>query len=200
MTDLATSAQVTLVEGGADVAVYAGHAVLVELACSTPATRPAPASTRIPCWSGHRGWWFAFVPGITAGRALQLPRPTARGADQGLRHNPAKLLLDPYAKAIEGKVRWGAESTATSSTFAGTATASFISGLDSRGHMPRGVVVDDHLNWRASAPNRSHQQASSTRPTSATRPRCTPVYPPSCGARTPGWPTPRRWPTSPPSG
>ena len=29
--------------------------------------------------------------------------------DGGLRHNPAKLLLDPYARAVEGEVTWGPE-------------------------------------------------------------------------------------------
>ena len=24
-----------------------------------------------------------------------------------MRHNPAQLLMDPYARAIEGEVRWG---------------------------------------------------------------------------------------------
>ena len=28
--------------------------------------------------------------------------------EQGLRFNPAKLLIDPYAKALSGQVNWGA--------------------------------------------------------------------------------------------
>ncbi len=31
--------------------------------------------------------------------------------EEGLRFNPAKLLIDPYAKAIDGAVDWEAAST-----------------------------------------------------------------------------------------
>ena len=43
------------------------------------------------------------------GPALRLPRPRARTSpSEGHRFNPAKLLIDPYAKAIEGAIDWDA--------------------------------------------------------------------------------------------
>ena len=53
--------------------------------------------------------WHCYLPGRRAGPALRLPRArrrTTRAA--GRRFNPAKLLIDPYAKAIDGAVDWDA--------------------------------------------------------------------------------------------
>ena len=45
-----------------------------------------------------------YLPGRAAGPALRLPRARALRPGNGHRCNPAKLLLDPYAKAIEGQI------------------------------------------------------------------------------------------------
>ena len=46
-------------------------------------------------------------PAGAAGSTLRVPRPrTVRAPERGQRCNPAKLLLDPYAKAIQGQVSW----------------------------------------------------------------------------------------------
>jgi isoamylase len=50
--------------------------------------------------------WHGFVPDLEPGQryAFRVHGPWA--PEHGQRCNPAKLLLDPYAKAIEGSVRW----------------------------------------------------------------------------------------------
>src|SRR5262245_26282696 len=49
--------------------------------------------------------WHVFVPGLRAGQLYGYKvRGPYRPAD-GLRFNDAKLLLDPYAKAVTGKFR-----------------------------------------------------------------------------------------------
>jgi glycogen operon protein len=108
--DLAPRPGVTLVEGGADVAVYAGHADAVEL-CLFDAGDKAGTSERRHPLTGARHT-AGGSPSSRASRPGSATTSASHGAwspDQGLRHNPAKLLLDPYAKAIEGKVRWGPE-------------------------------------------------------------------------------------------
>ena len=51
-------------------------------------------------------FWHAYLP-ASARAALRLPGARTLGPrTQGQRCNPAKLLLDPYAKAIEGQVDW----------------------------------------------------------------------------------------------
>jgi isoamylase len=158
--DLAPRPGVTLVEGGADVAVYAGHADAVELCLFDAGDKAGTSERRIPLLERAHGWWFAFVPGITAGQRYNFRAHGAWSPDQGLRHNPAKLLLDPYAKAIEGKVRWGAEVYGHVVDVRWHGDGELISGLDSRGHMPRGVVVDDRFDWEGDvAPNRSRSES-----------------------------------------
>ena len=45
--------------------------------------------------------------GIDAGTALRLSRGWApRARSRGHRFNPHKLLIDPYAKALEGRLKW----------------------------------------------------------------------------------------------
>ena len=76
---------------------------------------------------------------------------TARGSrTQGMRCNPAKLLLDPYAKAIDGRCRAGTRRcSATSST-----SATGGERRDSAPFMPQCVVVDPYFDWGDDRPPR----------------------------------------------
>ena len=62
---------------------------------------------------------------------------------QGLRCNPAKLLLDPYAKAISGTVSFGPEVLGQDAADPGKPST-----LDSAGHVPRSLVVDPQFAWQ----------------------------------------------------
>ena len=53
--------------------------------------------------------WHGFVPGVGAGQLYGFGVNGPFDPAQGLRYNPAKLLLDPYARAIVGEVRYGPE-------------------------------------------------------------------------------------------
>ena len=55
--------------------------------------------------------WHCYLPDIGPGQryAYRVHGPWA--PEQGHRFNPHKLLIDPYAKAIEGGVDWDAAST-----------------------------------------------------------------------------------------
>ncbi|MCZ7525997.1 MAG: glycogen debranching protein GlgX [Acidimicrobiia bacterium] len=50
--------------------------------------------------------WHAYVPGIGPGQRYGWRVHGPWDPEQGHRANPSKLLLDPYAKAVEGAVRW----------------------------------------------------------------------------------------------
>jgi isoamylase len=80
--------------------------------------------------------WHGFAPGVGPGQSygFRVSGPYDRG--RGLRYNPAKLLLDPYARAIHGDVRFGPEllDYAMDNNVA-------PSPLDSAGHMPRSLVT-----------------------------------------------------------
>ena len=50
--------------------------------------------------------WHGYLPGIAPGQRYGYRVHGPYDPPRGLRCNPAKLLLDPYAKAVEGEVRW----------------------------------------------------------------------------------------------
>ena len=71
--------------------------------------------------------------------------------EHGHRFNPAKLLLDPYAKAIDGGVRWEAANTLPYRP--GAAGAEDVAdGSDDAAAMPRCVVIDPGFDWEDDAP------------------------------------------------
>ena len=53
--------------------------------------------------------WHCFLSGLKAGHVYGFRVHGPYEPSQGHRFNPAKLLLDPYAKAITGLVNWSAE-------------------------------------------------------------------------------------------
>ena len=60
----------------------------------------AGTETQIPVADYDADIWHAFVPGVGPGQAYGYRVGGPWDPDRGLRCNPAKLLLDPYAKAV----------------------------------------------------------------------------------------------------
>ena len=69
----------------------------------------AGAETQIPVTDNDADVWHAFVPGVGPGQAYGYRVGGPWDPARGLRCNPAKLLLDPYARAISGTVAFGPE-------------------------------------------------------------------------------------------
>ena len=82
--------------------------------------------------------WHGFVPGVGAGQVYGFRVNGPFDPARGLRYNPAKLLLDPYARTIVGEVRYGPEVL----DFA-VENPCRPSSLDSAAHVPRSMVVAD---------------------------------------------------------
>jgi glycogen operon protein len=90
-----------LTEHGANVAVYSETAETVEL-CLFDA---AGAETDRLALPGRTGPIFhGFVPGLRAGARYGLRAHGPWRPEEGLRFNPNKLLLDPYALALDGPI------------------------------------------------------------------------------------------------
>lgn len=89
---------------GVEFAVVASHASAVDLVLldADPST-PGGFSERAFALAGPvQGVWHGFAPGVRAGQRYGFRVHGKWSPDDGLRHNPAKLLLDPYARAIVG--------------------------------------------------------------------------------------------------
>src|SRR5438445_779005 len=50
--------------------------------------------------------WHVYIPGIRPGQRYGYRVHGPYEPERGHRFNPAKLLIDPYARAIDGHVRW----------------------------------------------------------------------------------------------
>jgi isoamylase len=91
--------------------------------------------------------WHAYVPGVGPGQryGYRVHGPYEPG--EGLRFNPSKLLLDPYAKAIDGGVDWHAASTLPYQPGGGDEADLNIDTTDDAAAMPKCVVVDTSFDW-----------------------------------------------------
>jgi glycogen operon protein len=131
--------------GGTNFAVASGAADGITLCLFDE----AGAETQVPLQDYDAGVWHGFVPGAGPGQAYGYRAAGPYDPARGVRCNPAKLLLDPYAKAFIGAVRYGNEVLGYAA-----AEANAPSTLDSAGHMPRSLVTDDSFSWSAAEPPR----------------------------------------------
>jgi isoamylase len=136
-------------DGSADIAVYAGHADAVELCLFETGDSSGESERRVELAGHAHGTWFARVPDLLPGQRYGLRVQGPWEPARGIRHNPAKLLLDPYAPAVEGQVTWSPE------VFGHTVGADLRGDIavrddrDSAAYVPRGVLLDNGFDWGA---------------------------------------------------
>jgi glycogen operon protein len=133
----------TLVEGGVNFCVYSGRAKRLELLLFDGATDAAPARVIRLDPRTHRTYhyWHAFVRSLRPGQVYAYRAVGPFDPARGLRFDPAKVLLDPYARAIV--VPNAYDRGAASRPGENTAVAM------------RSVVVDpDAYDWEGDAPLR----------------------------------------------
>jgi isoamylase len=87
--------------------------------------------------------WHGYVPGVEPGQYYGFRAHGPYEPRHGLRFNPAKLLLDPNARAIDGVVDWD-DAVFGYRVGAGDLTPD---DRDSAPHVPRSVVVHDGFPW-----------------------------------------------------
>src|SRR6266545_4820021 len=93
--------------------------------------------------------WHGYMPGVGPGQRYGYRVHGPHDPAQGHRCNPAKLLLDPYAKAIEGDLRW--HESVFSYRFA---DPSRLNTDDSAPFLPKNVVVNPFFDWADDRPPR----------------------------------------------
>ncbi|GAA2288798.1 glycogen debranching protein GlgX [Nonomuraea roseoviolacea subsp. roseoviolacea] len=86
--------------------------------------------------------WHGYLPGVNPGQRYGYRVHGPYDPAKGLRCNPNKLLLDPYAMAIEGDVKWN------------EAVYGYRFGqpdsrndMDSAPYMPRSIVINPFFGW-----------------------------------------------------
>ncbi|MBS0003548.1 MAG: glycogen debranching protein GlgX [Thioalkalivibrio sp.] len=87
--------------------------------------------------------WHGYLPGVGPGQRYGYRVHGPWDPDRGLRCNPAKLLLDPYAKAVDGVVEWD---EAVFPHHFDDPEGSF-NDADSASFVPKSVVIDPGFDW-----------------------------------------------------
>ncbi|HET6917072.1 MAG TPA: alpha-amylase family glycosyl hydrolase, partial [Acidimicrobiales bacterium] len=96
--------------------------------------------------------WHAYLPGVEPGQCYGYRVHGPNKPAQGLRCNPAKLLLDPYAKAIDGTIEW---SERLFGYHFGDPDS--INDDDSAAFLPKCVVINPFFDWGVDRPpNRAY--------------------------------------------
>src|ERR1700734_407358 len=134
---------------GTNFALFSEVAERVEL-CLFDADGGGGAETRIPVTEVDGLVWHCSLPAVEPGQHYGYRVYGPYQPEQGHRCNPAKLLLDPYGKAVAGQVTWH---QALFSYQHGNPVV--FNGDDSAPYMPRNVVINPYFDWGDDRPPRT---------------------------------------------
>jgi isoamylase len=134
---------------GTNFAIFSENAAEVELCLfDTPDAPEASRVLRLRERTAHV--WHGYVPGVGPGTyygyRMEGPYEPARG----LRFNPFKLLVDPYARALAGRVDYRFHPYAY--PFDQPGQDWVLDDEDSAPGVPKGVVIDPSFDWQGDAP------------------------------------------------
>src|SRR5688572_3221618 len=132
--------------------VESRHATAIDL-CLFAGDGPAAAEERVALERVDATRWRTDVAGLAPGHRYGYRAHGPYEPAAGHRFNPARLLLDPCARAIGGAVPW-------SDVLAGYHPLDGPGGprpdpRDSAGVLPRSIVIDPAFDWRGDAPPRT---------------------------------------------
>jgi isoamylase len=128
---------------GTNFALYAHPATRVELCLFDENTGKETARVALP--EQTRNVFHGYVQGIGPGQQYGYRVHGRYAPREGLRFNPNKLLIDPYARAISGEVEW------TAPVFAyrlGSRTEDLTRDVhNSARGVPKSIVIDETFDW-----------------------------------------------------
>jgi glycogen operon protein len=142
--------------GGANFSIFSSHATGIELAFFDRVDDPRPSrSIRIERPAQRKPhYWHAFVPGVEPGQLYGYRVAGPFDPASGMRFDPAKLLLDPYGRAVAVPQTYSREAAARQGDNAGLAMKSVVADLgayDWEGDEPlnrpseRSVIYEMHV-------------------------------------------------------
>jgi glycogen operon protein len=128
---------------GTNFAVYSLHAVRIELCLFDDAYGKEAA--RIPLPEQTRNVWHVYLNGVGPGQLYGYRVQGRYAPREGIRFNPNKLLIDPYARAIAGRIDWRAPIFGYR---LGSRTEDLTRDVhNSARGMPKSVVIADDFDW-----------------------------------------------------
>ena len=129
---------------GTNFTLFSEAAERVELCLFSDdeAENGALAESRIDLTEVDGFVWHVYLPGIAPGQRYGYRVHGPYDPPRGLRCDGSKLLLDPYAKAVEGELRW--DEALFSYHFAHPRRRNTT---DSAPYMPKNVVINPFFDW-----------------------------------------------------
>ena len=137
---------------GTNFALFSEVAERVELCLVDVGDDGTRTETRVDLTEVDGYVWHAYLPGVQPGQRYGYRVHGPWDPAQGLRCNPAKLLLDPYAKATTGELDW--DPSLFSYPFG---DEDGRNDDDSAAHMMLGVVINPFLDRKSTRLNSSHR-------------------------------------------
>jgi glycogen operon protein len=129
---------------GVNFALFSENATGVDL-CLFDQPADARESVRVPLTERDGFVWHAYLPDVRPGQLYGYRVHGPWAPAQGHRFNAAKLLIDPYARALSGPIRWSDHLLGHE---AGDPAADLVaSSSDSAGAMPKCIVVESAFSW-----------------------------------------------------
>src|SRR5436190_21836758 len=134
---------------GTNFSLFSEHAERVELCLFDGSA----SETRIDIQQRRALNWHCYLPTVGPGQRYGYRVYGTYSPDEGHRFNPEKLLIDPYAKAIEGIVDWAHDANVLPYVPTGSDDAEYEpDDEDDSAAMPKSVVVDDGFDWAGDTP------------------------------------------------
>jgi isoamylase len=135
---------------GTNFSLFSEHAERVQLCLFD-----GDAEERIELANHTAHNWHVYLPGVGPGQRYGYRVHGVYDPEQGFRFNPFKLLIDPYAKAIEGPVDFAAANVLPyvpdPDGVRDDADLDFDDEDDAQA-IPKCVVVDERFDWEGDRP------------------------------------------------
>ncbi len=130
---------------GTNFSLFSEHAERVELCLFDDAGE----ETRIELRGRRALNWHGYLPGVGPGQRYGFRVYGPYNPRAGDRFNPAKLLIDPYAKSIDGVVDWAHDANVLPYVPTGNQDADLeLDDEDDAAAVPKSVVIDDAFDWQ----------------------------------------------------
>jgi isoamylase len=129
---------------GTNFTLFSAHATKVEVCLFDSVGAKELERLVLPEYTD--GIWHGFIPDVHPSSVYGLRVHGPYEPSEGHRFNPNKLLLDPYARAHVGEVKWGPECFGY--TIGAEGEDLSFDERDSAPFMPKCVVVDSNFDWK----------------------------------------------------
>jgi glycogen operon protein len=133
---------------GVNFSVYSERAATVEL-CLFDDVESAECEV-VPVRESTAYVWHCYLPGLKLGQLYGYRVHGPYDPERGDRFNPAKLLIDPYAKALAGALNWDAP--VFGYQLGDEAEDLSKDDTDDAWGVPKSVVTTSHFDWENDRP------------------------------------------------